>query len=597
MKEIFKELEAEVDQNVVHRKHDVIKQKNILIVNDNLIVDCLSKDVFYTATDSMLTVSRFSYMHEALNAAQKRIAELKSKNSNLQNKIQNDDHDVMVNHYSKPEVEHLNLQLKYQHLKESFENKKSVTSSDAPNFDSVFVIEQLKDQVQSRGNMIRELREKISRLSKKHSKTVPIHDRKALDSQTKDLHAKINALYDLNERWRGENEKVKRHYKELYDSVEITCAKHIETTNSLLTEVANLKAQITENHKSNCVTMPAIKSKVLAPGRYVIDIEPIPTHIRNKKEVHLDYLKHLKESVGTFRKIVKEVKVERPLDRSLAFACLYTKHSQKLLEYVIGTCPKDFNQRKKKHVVTPVTRKKQVTFMNPCETSTYNTLTHVKQQTMHQTNKPVIPFIGVKGATVASRNNKSSVKQKNRVDSSISHKRTVVQIVLWYLDSSCSKHMTGDRSRLKNFVKKYIETVRFGNDHFGAIMGYGDYVVGDSVISRFTRVKFLRSKDETPEFVIKFLKSKYKPVSPTPAVPVPVNTLGTSSSTTIAQDAPFPTHSPSSSAFQSLSLLQGVADEPTIMENNPLDPVDNDPFVNVLFWNLVLKNPHQGMLV
>lgn len=60
----------------------------------------------------------------------------------------------------------------------------------------------------------------------------------------------------------------------------------------------------------------------------------------------------------------------------------------------------------------------------------------------------------------------------------------VVQIVLWYLDSGCSKHMTGDRSRLRNFVKKFIGTVRFGNDHFGAIMGYGDYVFGDSVISR-----------------------------------------------------------------------------------------------------------------
>ncbi|GJR86729.1 putative ribonuclease H-like domain-containing protein [Tanacetum coccineum] len=44
--------------------------------------------------------------------------------------------------------------------------------------------------------------------------------------------------------------------------------------------------------------------------------------------------------------------------------------------------------------------------------------------------------------------------------------------------------MTGDRSRLMNFVKKFIGTVRFGNDHFGAIMGYGDYVIGDSVISR-----------------------------------------------------------------------------------------------------------------
>nr|GEY74090.1 hypothetical protein [Tanacetum cinerariifolium] len=47
--------------------------------------------------------------------------------------------------------------------------------------------------------------------------------------------------------------------------------------------------------------------------------------------------------------------------------------------------------------------------------------------------------------------------------------------------------MTGVRSRLLNFVKKFIETGRFENDHFGAIMGYGDYVVGESVISRGSR--------------------------------------------------------------------------------------------------------------
>ncbi|GJU77847.1 hypothetical protein Tco_1274917 [Tanacetum coccineum] len=46
----------------------------------------------------------------------------------------------------------------------------------------------------------------------------------------------------------------------------------------------------------------------------------------------------------------------------------------------------------------------------------------------------------------------------------------------------CSKHMTRNHSKLKNFVEKFIGTVRFGNDHFGAIMGYGDYVYGDSVI-------------------------------------------------------------------------------------------------------------------
>ena len=51
--------------------------------------------------------------------------------------------------------------------------------------------------------------------------------------------------------------------------------------------------------------------------------------------------------------------------------------------------------------------------------------------------------------------------------------------------------MTGHRSRLKNFVEKFIGTVRFGNDHFGAIMGYGDYVFGDSVISRVYYVEGL----------------------------------------------------------------------------------------------------------
>ncbi|GKB19257.1 retrovirus-related pol polyprotein from transposon TNT 1-94 [Tanacetum coccineum] len=51
--------------------------------------------------------------------------------------------------------------------------------------------------------------------------------------------------------------------------------------------------------------------------------------------------------------------------------------------------------------------------------------------------------------------------------------------------------MTGDRSRLRNFMKKFIGTVIFENDHFGSIMGYEDYVIGDSVISRVYYVEGL----------------------------------------------------------------------------------------------------------
>nr|GEZ33958.1 hypothetical protein [Tanacetum cinerariifolium] len=74
-----------------------------------------------------------------------------------------------------------------------------------------------------------------------------------------------------------------------------------------------------------------------------------------------------------------------------------------------------------------------------------------------------------------------------------------------------------------------------------------------------------------------------RPVSPAPAVPVlvPVNSADTPSSTAIDQDAPSPSHSPLSSTLQSPSLQQGVAAESTIMEDNPLALVDNDPFVNV----------------
>nr|GEV62325.1 retrovirus-related Pol polyprotein from transposon TNT 1-94 [Tanacetum cinerariifolium] len=67
----------------------------------------------------------------------------------------------------------------------------------------------------------------------------------------------------------------------------------------------------------------------------------------------------------------------------------------------------------------------------------------------------------------------------------------VVQIVLWYLDSGCSKHMTGDRSQLTNFVEKFLGTLKFGNDHVVKIMGYGDYQIGNVTISRVYFMKGL----------------------------------------------------------------------------------------------------------
>ncbi|GJY96347.1 hypothetical protein Tco_0513257 [Tanacetum coccineum] len=67
----------------------------------------------------------------------------------------------------------------------------------------------------------------------------------------------------------------------------------------------------------------------------------------------------------------------------------------------------------------------------------------------------------------------------------------VVQIVLWYLDSGCSKHMTRDRSQLTNFVHKFLGTVKFGNDHIAKIMRYGDFQIGNVTILRVYYVEGL----------------------------------------------------------------------------------------------------------
>nr|GEX08055.1 hypothetical protein [Tanacetum cinerariifolium] len=189
MKDVFEELEAKVDQNVVDRKHDEIERKNLLIANDNLIVECLSKEVFYVATNSKLNVSRFTKMHVAHTIVEARCLELEAELSNLRDKIHNDNHNELVNRFS-------NLE--------------------------------------------------------------------ALDSQITQLTEKVTVLQEQNDVFRAENGKIKQHYKELYDSIKITRAKHMEQLTILTIKNVNLKAQILNN--VNSVIKDHVKPTVFAPG-------------------------------------------------------------------------------------------------------------------------------------------------------------------------------------------------------------------------------------------------------------------------------------------------------------------------------------------
>nr|GEW97447.1 Gag-Pol polyprotein [Tanacetum cinerariifolium] len=110
------------------------------------------------------------------------------------------------------------------------------------------------------------------------------------------------------------------------------------------------------------------------------------------------------------------------------------------------------------------------------------------------------------------------------------------EIVLFIVESECSKHMTLNLKLIINFMEKFLGTVKFRNDQIAPILGYRDLVQGAIMIKRvyyveglnhnlffvgqfcdadlevafrksiYTWTHFLRSKDETLEVLIDFLR-------------------------------------------------------------------------------------------
>ncbi|GJW68703.1 retrovirus-related pol polyprotein from transposon TNT 1-94 [Tanacetum coccineum] len=70
-------------------------------------------------------------------------------------------------------------------------------------------------------------------------------------------------------------------------------------------------------------------------------------------------------------------------------------------------------------------------------------------------------------------------------------KHNLIEIILFIVDSGCSKNMIGNLKLLTNFVEKFIGTVKFGNDQIAPILGYGDLVQGTITIKRVYYVEGL----------------------------------------------------------------------------------------------------------
>jgi hypothetical protein len=343
MKEVFKNMDNQCKQKAIDLQHSEISRKNILIMNDNLIAKCITQDVFYAATDSSLNACQFHEMSIALNNLHNRVVELEGENLKLPEKIQNDDHDNMVKHLYKLEVDNLNLQLKYQHLEEKMKLSKAKTSSDALKFDAYFELAKRDEKIQAHTNTIRLLRTQIAQLKSPMKDVIDTHKPMSADSHNFQIQNTISLLRHENKCFQAENSKVKQHYKELYDFIKITRDKTNEKITSLLKEIKNLK--IRGKGKMPIIENDNINYVVCKCKKYACEAAFIPLPLKNNELVHSDYLRHLKNCLDMTRETIEEDRMVRPSDNSLSDICFLTKRSQELLEYAIGTCPKIPNMR------------------------------------------------------------------------------------------------------------------------------------------------------------------------------------------------------------------------------------------------------------
>nr|GEW90881.1 hypothetical protein [Tanacetum cinerariifolium] len=275
-------------------------------------------------------------------------------------------------------------------------NNPPTPDKDTPDFDSVFVIGKMRTSLQGKDNAICQLKKQLSKLQVTSSDTERTVKVRTINSQLTKVTDPVTNLQAQNDLFRAENDRVKLHYKELYDSIKITRAKHIEQVTKLTAENVTLKTSVSK---------AKVQPPVLTRTKHAVDVKPIVPRLRNNRDAHLDYLRHLKKSVKTIRDIVEEAKVVRPLDRSIVYACRYTKHSQELLEkkQVTATKPSDRQDRVKSCPKASGSQPKS----NP------------------KTNR-ILPAKGANKLPVEDqpRTNKSHLRTTNRVDSSSRLKRT-----------------------------------------------------------------------------------------------------------------------------------------------------------------------------
>ncbi|GKB30719.1 retrovirus-related pol polyprotein from transposon TNT 1-94 [Tanacetum coccineum] len=369
----------------------------------------------------------------------------------------------------------------------------------------------MKEQLQGKNNTIRNLKEQISHMNERRSEADRNLDFKALDSQNIKLKEHVTALQEKNERFRAKNEKVKRDYKELYDSIKITRAKTIEKTTSLLTENEKLKAQLKgkiSTEASGSKPRSNTKNNGILPAKSDNN-KKVEAHPRNNKS-KLKQENRVDSSISSKRTVINSnsKSVCKTCNKCLISAN-HEKCVVKYLKSVNAPLPlvKNVSSTVKQvwkatgklfanvgYQWKPTGRKFTLGEQCPLTRFTKSKVVPLKQPEHVSTSKVVITERFSNTTQTPLNRYKRRNKQEKALSNSIptTAASLTINVPVKYTTVSANQQDPNRNwgSELPNSPSSSVfkcmsyrtSFVIFGNDHFGAIMGYGDYVIGDSVI-------------------------------------------------------------------------------------------------------------------
>nr|GEX66564.1 hypothetical protein [Tanacetum cinerariifolium] len=113
----------------------------------------------------------------------------------------------------------------------------------------------------------------------------------------------------------------------------------------------------------------AVTPHTIALEMLKFDMEPLAPRLLNNRTAHSDYLRLTQEQAAILREVVEKGKSQNPFNNSLDHAYKYTKRIQELLILIKQTCPSINNSSDKLVAVTPKNKDNIVRFTKPVTSS------------------------------------------------------------------------------------------------------------------------------------------------------------------------------------------------------------------------------------